>query len=148
MLKNYKNAQGDVFNARGDIFSARGDVFNYAVDPLPGMSDKELMDKWRKGYITDEQYQAKLDYNESNEKQSSPKIFNILDNVLGLAGKGVDIFNTYKSGATVEDSGVDYKIEAGSTPEKPSYTMYYIAGAAVVLLIVVGLYVSRNIYKK
>jgi hypothetical protein len=144
-----KDINDKVFSARGDVFGARGDVFNAAGDnPLPGLTTLAEVDaKWYAHSITDAQREEWMAWKEKEDAGSSgggQKIFSILDNVLNLGAKGVNVWNTYKSGTTVEDTGYEAEINMGDKNAGAPAGIWYIAGAAVVLLIGIGVYVAMK----
>ena len=145
---DFFNVRGDVFNAKGDIFNAQGDVFNSRGDffNADGPTGEPGSDDWMAWYDThpfDSEYYAWLDGENNSPSGKGDKVFGFLNNMFDLADKGVDVFNKIKSGGTVEESGVNYDYKLGEQPQKDN-TMWYVAGGAVVLLVVIGIVVARK----
>jgi hypothetical protein len=156
MKNDIFNASGDVFNARGDVFSATGDVFNAYGDvfnnanPLFGKTQDEI-DKIYAVKPFDQDYYDWLSSDtgsnapSTNNKSFVDKLFGGITAGLGAVDKGVDILNKYKSGqTTVDESGLEYTVDTGIEEPKSSNTIWYVAGGIVVVLIGIGIYMSRK----
>jgi hypothetical protein len=162
MKNDIFNASGDVFNARGDVFSATGDVFNAYGDvfnnanPLYGKSYDEVIALYKNPDGSDKPWDDNYrdymsnpdggsDSPSTNNKSFVDKLFGGITAGLGAVDKGVDILNKYKSGqTTVDESGLKYTVDTGIEEPKSSNTIWYVAGGIVVVLIGIGIYMSRK----
>jgi hypothetical protein len=145
--------KNDVFNASGDIFPATGklmiatkkDPFNSKKDFFNETGDDDLPEN------TDLAQSSGYEVSggqvvETESGGGGSKFLGFLDQFMGVASQGADVYNKLKYGGTSgTESGVDYNAKLGDdeTTEK-SNTIWYVAGGIVVVLIVVGVVMSKK----
>jgi hypothetical protein len=166
-------ARTDIFNENGkDMFPAgkvlikgnrksmlnsAGDIFNNSTgsNPFLGKSQDEVdaMLESNDKYYSDPNYAdwyqeyAASQASDALDKTSSGSgagLEHWVNNMFGWLSEGVDIKNKLDSGISSDSGGINTEIKAGGDVTKSSNTIYYIAGAVVVALIIVGIVVSQS----
>ena len=146
------NAKGDIVRAaKGDIVNAKGDITRAANGDIVNAKGDLVRNAWGEWeYKSFDDYELH-DYGtiapgtlSGSTAEDDAEWGSKVDTVFGWLERGTDVFVKLKDdGTQIEDDYATYNTQLGEQPKK-DLTMWYVAGGAIVLLVVVGVVIKNQ----